>query len=252
MQAFRQRVALVTGSTGEGMGRSIALTLGREGARVVLNYGTGNPNNMLAAEKVLAELRALGGKGYPFKADTREEDEVRAMIEGVITLYGQIDFLICNAGGPWDKKDITEIDQEHWRSVIKAEIDGLFYCVKHALPHMRRAHFGRIVAISMAGAEHSAGPPYDYTIGKAARNLLLRSLAADEIVNGVTCNIIAPGYMSRVTLRQAVDAAKHAGIWKRRTEGMLQDVAEAVRFLCSDEAQFVTGSTIEIAGTSGG
>jgi NAD(P)-dependent dehydrogenase (short-subunit alcohol dehydrogenase family) len=127
------------------MGRSIALTLGREGARAVLNYGTEHPNNTLAAEKILEEIRELGGKGYAIKADTREEDEVRAMVEGVVRLYGQVDFLICNAGGGWEKRDITEIDQEQWRSVIKAEIDGVFYCKKHVLPHMRRAHFGRIM-----------------------------------------------------------------------------------------------------------
>jgi len=249
MQAYKNRVALVTGSTGEGMGRSIALTLGREGARVALNYGTGHPNNMSAAEKVLAELRTIGGKGYAFKADTREEDEVRAMVEGVVTLYGQIDFLICNAGGGWQMKDISEIDQEHWRSVIKAEIDGIFYCVKHALPHMRRAHFGRIIAVGLAGAERRSGPPYDYVLGKAARNALIRSLAVDEIANGITCNIVAPGYMPRVTLKQGVESAKHAGIWKRRAHALPQDVAEVVRFLCSDEAMFVNGSVIEIAGS---
>jgi 3-oxoacyl-[acyl-carrier protein] reductase len=213
-----------------------------------LNYGTGNPNNMLAAEKVLAEIRSLGGKGYAFKADTREEDEVKAMIEGVATLYGQIDFLICNAGGGWELRDLTEIDQEHWRSVIKAEVDGLFYCVKHALPHMRRRNFGRIVAIGLAGATLKTGPPYDYVLGKAARSLLLRSLAADEASNGITCNVVAPGHMQRLTLKQAVEATRHGGIWKRRTQGLPQDVAEAVRFLCSDEGAYITGSVIEIAG----
>jgi 3-oxoacyl-[acyl-carrier protein] reductase len=245
---FRNSVALVTGSTGEGIGRSIALTLGKEGARVAINYGTGHPNNMLAAEKVLNEIRVLGGKGYAFKADTREEDEVKAMVDGVTTLYGRIDFLVCNAGGAWETKDITEIEQDHWRSVIKAEVDGLFYCIKHALPHMRRAHSGRIIAIGLAGAENRSGPPYDYILGKAARTDLLRSIAADEKSNGITCNIVAPGHIEHVTLRQAVEAAKHGTVWKRRTHALPQDVAEVVRFLCSEEASRVTGSVIEIAG----
>jgi 3-oxoacyl-[acyl-carrier protein] reductase len=245
--SFKNRVALVTGSTGEGMGRSIAFTLGREGVRVVLNYGTGHPNNSLAAEKVLAELRALGGKGYAVKADTREEDEVKGMIEGIITLYGRIDYLICNAGGGWELKDVTEIEQETWRSVIKAEVDGVFYCVKHALPYMRREHFGRIVAIGLAGAETRSGPPYDYVLGKVARGAFLRSLAVHEIANGITCNIVAPGHMPRLTLRQAVEAAKRGSTWKRRTSATTQDVAEVVRFLCSDEAAFVSGSIIEVA-----
>ncbi|MDH4071257.1 MAG: SDR family NAD(P)-dependent oxidoreductase, partial [Ignavibacteria bacterium] len=202
MIPFRNKVAVVTGSTGEGMGRSIALTLAKEGAKVVLNYGTGNPNNMSAAEKVLEQIRALGGKGYAIKADTREEDEMRAMVNGVITLYGKIDFLVCNAGGAWQQRDITEIDQEMWRSVIKAEIDGLFYAIKLVLPYMRAAGSGRIIGIGMAGADYPSGPPYDYHIGKAARNVLLRSIAKDEIANGITCNVVAPGHIKHVTLKQ--------------------------------------------------
>jgi hypothetical protein len=116
MQAFKDRVGLVTGSTGEGLSRSIAFTLAREGAKVVVNYGTGHPNNSHAADKVLKEIRTLGGKGYAFKADTREENEVQSMIDGIVTLYGRLDYLICNAGGAWEAKDITEIEQEHWRS----------------------------------------------------------------------------------------------------------------------------------------
>ncbi len=250
MHALKDKVALVTGSTGEGMGRSIAFTLARDGAKVVLNYGTGHPNNAHAADKVLEEVRSLGGKGYAFKADTREEDEVQTMIEGIITLYGRIDFLICNAGGDHAVKDITDIDHEHWRSVLKAEVDGLFYCIKHSLPHMRREHFGRIVAIGRAGAERASGAPFDYAIGKSARNTLIKSIAVSEIQNGITCNIVAPGSTPHTTLRQAVEAAKHSSNWKRRINPQPQDVGEVVRFLCSDEAAFVTGSVIELAGSS--
>ena len=247
MQLFKDRVALVTGSTGEGLGRSIAFTLAREGAKVVVNYGTGHPNNANAAEKVLAEIRTLGGKGYAFKADTREEDEVQSMIEGIVTLYGRVDFLICNAGGAWDARDITEIEQEQWRSVIKAEVDGVFYCIKHALPHMREAHFGRIIAVGFGPS--SSGPPYDYMIGKVGRQALIASIAKTEISNGITCNIVAPSHTDRPTMKQAVDAAKHAPSWKRRTSPTPQDGAEVVRFLCSDEAAFVTNNVITLAGS---
>ncbi|MFN0156446.1 MAG: SDR family NAD(P)-dependent oxidoreductase [Bacteroidota bacterium] len=250
MQLFKDRVALVTGSTGEGMGRSIALTLAREGAKVVINYGTGHPNNSLAAEKVLTEVRGLGGKGYAFKADTRNDEEVGAMVEGIIRLYGKLDFLVCNAGGAWDVKDITERDPVEWRGVIQAEIDGLFHCIRHALPQMRKEHFGRIIAIGIADAERIGGPPYDYIVGKSARIGLMRSLAAQEIANGVTCNVISPGHIQRLTLKQAVEAAKRGNAWKRRTHAHPQDVAEAVRFLCAEEAAFITGSVIQVAGSA--
>ena len=246
MHIFRDKIALVTGSTGEGMGRSIAFMFAREGSKVVLNYGTGYPKNVSASEKVLAEVRSLGGKGYAFKADTRNEEEVSEMIHGIIRLYGKLDFFVVNSGGGWDAKDITEVESRQWRNVIQAEIDGVYNCVKHALVHMREAHFGRIVALSIAGVDRYAGPPYDYMAGKAARNSLILSLASKELANGITCNIVAPGHTPRVTMRQAIEAAKHASSWKRRTHPHPQDTAEVVRFLCSDEAAFVTGSIIEM------
>lgn len=249
MQVFKDRVALVTGSTGEGMGRSIAFTLARDGARVVLNYGTGHPNNVSAAEKVLAEIRTLGGKGYAFRADTRVEAEVAEMITGIMTLYGRLDFLIVNSGGNWEVRDITEIDPVHWRSVMEAEIDGLYHCIKHALPVMREAHFGRIIAVGMKGAGTLDGPPYDFLLGKSSRNALIRSLASQELANGITCNVVAPSHTPRLTMKQAVDAAKHGGNWKRRTHALPQDAADVVRFLCSEESAFVTGSVIELGGS---
>jgi len=164
-----------------------------------------------------------------------------------MTLYGKIDFLICNHGGEYERKDVTEIEHDHWRSVIKAELDGLFYCVKHALPHMRRAHSGRIIAIGRASEGEVL--PVDYSLGKAGRVSFIKSIAANEIRNGITCNVIAPVTTPHVTMRQAADAAKRSPAWKRRISPQTQDVAEVVRFLCSDEAMFVTGSVIEFAGS---
>jgi 3-oxoacyl-[acyl-carrier protein] reductase len=250
MNMFKDKVALITGSTGEGMGRSIAFSLARERAKVILNYGTGHPNNVSASEKVLAEMRSMGGKGYAFKADTRNADEVAEMISGAITLYGRLDFLIVNSGGGWDALDITELDATRWRSNLEAEIDGLYHCVKYALPPMRKAGFGRIVALGMAGAESFFGPPYDYMVGKSARNAFIRSLARSELQHGITCNVVAPGHTPRITMKQAVEAAKHGAQWKRRTTAHPQDAAEVVKFLCSDAGAFVTGSIIELAGIS--
>jgi 3-oxoacyl-[acyl-carrier protein] reductase len=250
MSLFRERVALVTGSTGEGMGRSIALTFAWEKAKVILNYGTGHPNNVSASEKVLEAIRSLGGKGYAFKADTRKPTEVAEMIQGIITLYGRIDFLVINSGGGWNASDLAAIDPTEWRMNIEAEIDGLFYCVRCVLPHMREARFGRIIAVGMAGADFPTGPPYDYMIGKAARNSFIRSIAKSEIAHGITCNVVAPGHIPRATIKQAVDAAKHGTQFSRRTTPFPQDTAEVVKFLCSDAATFVTGSVIELAGVS--
>jgi len=248
MRIFKERVGIVTGGTGEGIGRSIAFTMAREGAKIVINYGTGHPNNVSAAEKVITEIRSLGGKGYAFNADTRRDEEVSEMVEGVMRLYGRIDFMIVNSGGAWDEKDITEIESAHWQSVVQAEIDGLFNCVRHVLPHMRKERFGRIIAIGNADAGHSSGLPHDYFAGKNARTALIRSLAAAEMERRITFNVVAPSHTPRHTIKQAVDAAKHSPIYTQRTHALPQDAAEVVRFLCTDEAAFVNGSVIQLGG----
>jgi 3-oxoacyl-[acyl-carrier protein] reductase len=250
MSMFRERVALITGSTGEGMGRSIALTFAWEKAKVILNYGTGHPQNVSASEKVLEAVRTLGGKGYAFKADTRKADEVAAMIDGIMTLYGRLDFLVVNSGGGWNAADLALINPAEWRRNIEAEIDGLFHCVQSVLPHMREAAFGRIIALGMAGADFPSGQPYDYMIGKAARNSFIRSIARSEIAHGITCNVVAPGHIPRTTMKQAVEAVKHGSQFSRRTTSVPQDTAEVVKFLCSDAATYVTGSVIELSGVS--
>ena len=117
---------------------------------------------------------------------------------------------------------------------------------------MRREHYGRIIAVGAAGTAKAGELPFDYMFGKTGRSALIKSLAVREIVNGITCNVIAPGHTPHFTMRQAIDAAKHSAAWKRRTKAQQQDVAEAVRFLCSDEAAFVTGSVIELAGNATG
>jgi len=142
------------------------------------------------------------------------------------------------------------IDPAAWRSNIEAEVDALFHCVQHALPHMREARFGRIIAVGMAGADYPSGPPHDYMTGKAARNSFMRSIAKSEIAHGITCNVVAPGHIARTTFKQAVDAVKHGTQWSRRTHAYPQDAAEIIKFLCSDAAAYVTGSVIELAGVA--
>ena len=243
------RVALVTGSTGEGMGRSIALTLAREGAGVVLNTGTNRRTPAAANRRIVEAIEGLGAHAILVEAKTWDASAVRRMFVRARRDLGPVDILVNNAGGRWDPKaDLTKVDDRFWRDVLRAEIDGMFTTIRAALPEMRRRRWGRIVNLGMERSEEFMEPPYDYTVGKIARHGLTRILSEVEMPRGITINAVAPGYIPTFTFAQALEAIRHGRVWRSRTHGTPQDVAELVAWLCTDEARFVKGAIIPIHG----
>lgn len=248
-KALEGRVALVTGSTGEGMGRSIALTLAREGADVVLNTGTNRRTSAVSNRRLLGALESLGARAILVEAKTHDRRAVRAMFARARRDLGPVDILVNNAGGRWDpRKDLTKVADAFWRDVLRAEIDGMFTTTQAALPDMRRRRWGRIINLGMERSEEFMEPPYDYTVGKIARHGLTRILSEVEMPHGVTINALAPGYIPTFTFAQALDAVRHGRPWTRRTHGTPQDVGELVAWLCSEEARFVKGAIIPVHG----
>ncbi len=248
-KSLQGRVALVTGSTGEGMGRSIALTLAREGADVVLNTGTNRRTAAASNRRLLDALGDLGARAILVEAKTHDRAAVRSMFARVRRELGPVDILVNNAGGRWDpEKDLTKVDDAFWRDVLRAEIDGMFTTIRAALPDMRRRRWGRIVNLGMERSEEFMEPPYDYTVGKIARHGLTRILSEVEIPRGITINAVAPGYIPEFTFEEALDALRHGRTWSRRAHGTPQDVAELVAWLCTGDARFVKGAIIPIHG----
>lgn len=250
-RALEGRVALVTGSTGDGMGRSIALTLAREGADVVLNTGTNRRTPAAANRRLLGALAGLGARAILVEAKTWDRAAVRRMFAGVRRDLGPVDILVNNAGGRWDPRaDLTKVADAFWRDVLRAEIEAVFTTVQAALPDMRRRRWGRIVNLGMERSEEFMEPPYDYTVGKIARHGLTRILSEVEIPRGITINAVAPGYIPPFTFSEALDAVHHGRTWASRTHGTPQDVAELVAWLCTEDARFVKGAIIPIHGAA--
>lgn len=242
------RVALVTGSTGYGIGRSTALVLARAGATAVINYGSGRSHQEKAAREVLVEIDRVGGKGWVCKADTKDPRQVRKMVGAIVKRYGRLDILINNACGHWEAKPLTEIDDDHWNSVIDIEINGPFYAMREALPFMRRQQWGRIVNLNVFGVEHQVNPPFDYRVGKVARMKLTQMMLPYEIAHGITVNSVSPGYIRYSAPGEAPAFALGAGDWAKRKTSHPHDVARAILWLCTEDARFVTGANITIAG----
>ena len=242
------RVALVTGAGGEGMGRSIALTLARDGADIVLNYHH-KDQHVTATTGAIA---AMGRRVLPFAADVSDPEQVDAMLAAAARELGPVDILVNSAGGPWKPQDITEIEPAHFRKVLALEIEATFLLIRAALPGMRARGWGRIVSIGGYSADDwRNGPPeapLDYPLGKTARHWLTRTLAPREIGGGITINAVAPGPTPRVTLDDALASLR--GERGPRDLNTPQDIADVVAFLCSDAAARVTGAVIPLPGAT--
>jgi pyridoxal 4-dehydrogenase len=233
------RVAIVTGA-GQGIGRAIAEKLHAEGASVVLA-----DKNEETATKAAAELG-----GVAIITDVSDQEQVNALVNQTVDRFGKIDILVNDAAivpfVPWEELDFAE-----WRRVMSVNIDGVFLTCKAAYPHMKEAGYGRIVNICSNVV--TAGTPNmaHYVASKGAVFSFTRSLATEVGQYGITVNAVAPG----LTASEGVLASPHAGAFdfvvslqaiQRR--GVPSDIAPAVAFLASEEAQWITGQMLTADG----
>jgi NAD(P)-dependent dehydrogenase (short-subunit alcohol dehydrogenase family) len=236
---LKDRVALVTGSAGKGMGRSIALTLAREGAKVAINYRTSKDQ----AQAIVNHIRSRSGNAIAIEANVFEADDCSKLVNATIENFGRIDICIINPGAGWHPESIDKLDSSAALEDIHNEVAPFFHLMSLILPEMYKRKWGRVIGISLLPPYES--PAYSYNVGKAARtNAMLR--ARDEAwCNGVTVNIIGPGPAAAIeSLSEAVEQCDHGPAWQKRTNTSPQDIAESVAFLCSDAGRFITGCVL--------
>jgi len=232
------KVALVTGGS-RGIGRAIALELGRAGADVVLSYRTGRDE----AEQVAAEI---GGRAV--EADVSDAASARALVEEA----GELDVLVNNAGVTRDGV-LARMSDDDWREVIDTNLSSVFYTCRAAARPMMKKRGGSIVNISSIVGVHGNFGQTNYAASKAGIIGFTKSLARELGSRNVRANVVAPGYVrSRLTDVLPEEATK--AMLDATPLGRLgdpEDVAGAVRFLCADEAQFVTGAVLLVDGGLG-
>jgi 3-oxoacyl-[acyl-carrier protein] reductase len=233
------KVAIVTGSAGSGMGCSIALTLAREGARVVINYRTSKAN----AEMIVDYIERRGGNALSVQADVFEADGCRYLVEATVKQFGQVDICIVGPGGGWHPEALERLDPSAVLADLHQELAPLIYLMPLVLPGMYARKWGRFIGIAMHPTKLS--PAYAYNVGKAAR-LQAFILAQEQAwANGVTMNVIAPGPVSATkSCEDAIEQCEHGSAWQNRTAISPQDIAEGVAFLCSEAGRFITGSVL--------
>ena len=232
------KTALVTGGS-RGIGRAIALELGRAGAKVVVGYRGGKDE----AEAVAAEV---GGRAI--QADVADPDAAKALVEEA----GDLDILVNNAGITRDGL-LARMPDEDWRDVIETNLSAMFYTCRAVARPMMKKRGGSIVNISSIVGLHGNPGQTNYAAAKAGIIGFTKSLARELGSRGVRANVVAPGYVSTQLTDVLPDEAK-AAMLAATPLGRLgdpKDIAGAVRFLCSDAASFITGEVLLVDGGLG-
>jgi NAD(P)-dependent dehydrogenase (short-subunit alcohol dehydrogenase family) len=230
------KVAIVTGAAGKGMGRSIALTLAREGAKVVVNYRASEE----MAKQIVEHIRTRGGEGVAVKADVFTTEGCKRVVDSALEAFGQIDICIISPGAGWHPQPPEALPAPEALKDTEAELAPVFHLMPLVLPGMYKRKWGRVVGISLERPFRS--PAYAYNVAKAARTHALLLMRDQAWKNGVTINVIAPGPIAAIEeLHQAVELCEHGPAWVNRTNVTPQDVAEGVTFLCSDTGRFISG-----------
>ncbi len=230
------KVALITGS-GRGIGKTIAMKLAGAGANIVIN----DIGEASAVESVADEIRALGRESLAVVADISSAADVDRMVAETIDKLGRIDILVNNAGITRDRLLIRMTDEE-WDMVMAVNLKSVFLCTRAVLKHMTKQRSGRIISMaSIVGIMGNAGQA-NYAAAKAGIIGFTKTIAKEAAPRGITVNAIAPGFIDTQMTQQLSDAQKDA--LKQRiplgTLGTPDDVAEAVAFLASEEAGYIT------------
>jgi len=232
------KIALVTGAS-RGIGKAIALELGRAGANVVLSYHTGRDE----AEAVAAEI---GGRAV--EADVSDAASAKALVEEA----GELDILVNNAGLTRDGV-LARMSDDDWRSVIDTNLSSVFYTCRAAARPMMKRRAGAIVNVSSIVGVHGNWGQTNYAASKAGIIGFTKSLARELGSRNVRANVVAPGYV-RTRLTEVLPEEATKTMLDATPLGRLgdpEDVAGAVRFLCADEARFVTGAVLLVDGGLG-
>lgn len=239
-----ERVAIVTGG-GRGIGRAIALKLAEVGATVVIN----DVGDSAPAEGVAEEIKKIGRESLVILADVSQSTEVTSLVDNTLAKYGKVDILINNAGITRDQL-IMRMSDEDWDKVLGINLKGVFVCSKAVLRPMMRQRWGRIISISsIVGLIGNAGQA-NYASAKAGIIGLTRTIAKEVASRGITANAIAPGFID-TAMTQQLPEERRQELMNQVPLGFLgtpRDVAEAVAFLASEEARYITGQVITVDG----
>ncbi len=244
---MNERVALVTGAS-RGIGRAIAVELGRAGFAVGVNYVHGRDQ----AEETVAAITASGEEAAALQADVSNPQAVELMFAALDRRFGRLDALVNNAGIGTRIESLTAIDDATWRRTLAVNLDGAFYCVRAAVPRLRAAGGGRIVNIS-SGAARTGGVVGAHYAASKAGLLALTAKAARELArDGIAVNAVLPSVIETELLDALAGTAEERERLRAQVPigrfGRPDEVAQVVRFLVAEAPSYLTGEFISLHG----
>ncbi len=236
------RVALVTGAS-RGIGRATALALARQGARVAVAARADH------AAGVTTEIGAAGGEALAVTVDVADASSVDAMVAAAVERFGRVDVLVNNAGITRDQL-MLRMKREDWDAVLATNLTAAFTCVQAVLRPMVKQRAGRIITISSVVGQAGNAGQANYAASKAGIIGFAKALALEVASRGITVNVVAPGLIETDMTRVLAEDAHES--WAQRIPvgrlGRPEDVADAVCFLASDEASYITGQVLAVNG----
>jgi 3-oxoacyl-[acyl-carrier protein] reductase len=238
------KVALVTGSA-LNIGRAIALAFARDGMRVMITARSSHDDCQATAMQVAN----AGGEGAVHMADISDPSQARALVEATVARFGRLDVLVNNASVRRQTK-FAELTAQEWRDVLGSTLDGAFYCAHAAAPHIAAAGGGSIVNIGGMSAHVGAVGRVHVVAAKAGMIGLTRALAKELAPDNITVNIVVPGSIDTIRGAAAGGNSGRAHLPDNLAGrmGFPEEIAEAVRYLTSAPARFITGQTINVNG----
>ena len=244
MGKLEGKSAIVTGAS-RGIGKDIAIYLANEGAKVVVNYSGSKEK----AEAVVEEIKARGGVAFAAQANIDQADDVQRLVKQTLEVFGSIDILVNNAGITRDNL-IMRMKEQEWDDVLNTNLKGVFLCTKAVTRQMMKQRNGRIINItSIVGVSGNAGQA-NYVAAKAGVIGLTKSSAKELASRNITVNSVAPGFITTDMTDALPEEVKSQMLSQIPLAkfGNPEDIAKAVAFLASEDANYITGQTLHVNG----
>jgi len=237
------RIAFITGAS-RGIGKACAFALAATGAKIVLAA-----RQLDKLEEAATEIRAAGGEAFVVSIDLSSQDSIKAAFSKASKEFGRIDILVNNAGVTRDGLALR-MKRDDWDAVLQTNLSGSFFCIQQVISGMIRERWGRIVNITSVVGEAGNAGQANYAASKAGLIGLTKSLAQELASRNVTVNAVAPGFIETDMTAALSDElkAKAAESVPLKRMGKPEDIAAAVRYLCSEEAGYVTGHVLDVNG----
>jgi len=239
--SLSNKVAFVTGAS-QGIGRTIALRLAKDGATVAVAA-----RNLEKLNELVAEITAAGGKAAAFAL--ADEEQVKNTVKAAIAQFGKIDILVNNAGITKDQL-VMRMKRADWDAVLQTNLTSAYLCIQQAIPSMLKQRWGRIINITSVFGQMGQAGQANYAASKAGLIGLTMAIAREVGSRNITCNAVAPGFIETAMTATLGDEFKQNAVKQipLGRVGSSEDVAGAVAFLASDDASYITGHVLSVNG----